>query len=267
MGTSVEVSEERVPIAEGAVYVKRWTPVEAATPNRCPIVLFHDSLGCVDMWRQFPLALCHRLARPVIAYDRLGFGRSSARLGIPSVRFVSEEAESYFPQLKKRLGVGEFVALGHSVGGAMAVLVAVKMAAECLAVVTEAAQAFVEQKTLKSIAESKGRFANSQEMAKLARYHGDKATWVVSAWTETWLSPEFADWNLRSALPQVTCPLLAIHGDRDEYGSMEFPTLLSSMTSGYAEKFLIADCGHIPHREKEEGVLAKIESFLAIGNI
>jgi pimeloyl-ACP methyl ester carboxylesterase len=86
----------------------------------------------------------------------------------------------------------------------------------------------------------------------------------VSAWTETWLSPEFADWNLRSALPEVTCPLLAIHGGRDEYGSTEFPAVLSSMTSGYAEKILIADCGHVPHREKEELVLDKLESFLRL---
>jgi pimeloyl-ACP methyl ester carboxylesterase len=266
MGISVDISEEQIPIAEGIIYVKRWTPVNAATLNHCPIILFHDSLGCVDMWRQFPLALSQRLSRPVIAYDRLGFGRSSARLGVPSIRFVSEEAETYFPQLKDRLGIGEFVAFGHSVGGAMAVLVAAQLSPECCAVVTEAAQAYVEQKTLTSIADSKGRFANPQELAKLARYHGNKAAWVVSAWTETWLSHEFADWNLRSALPNVTCPLLAIHGDRDEYGSMEFPAVLSSLTSGYAEQLLIADCGHVPHREKEELVLDKIESFLTIAN-
>jgi pimeloyl-ACP methyl ester carboxylesterase len=98
------------------------------------------------MWRQFPLALSQRLARPVIAYDRLGFGRSSARLGIPSVRFVSEEAETYFPQLKERLGVGEFLAFGHSVGGAMAVLVGAKFSTECRAVITEAAQALLNRK-------------------------------------------------------------------------------------------------------------------------
>lgn len=261
MEASVSVSEEWVPIAEGTIYVKRWAPVEQTTLGHVPIILFHDSLGCVDMWRQFPQALSQRLARPVIAYDRLGFGRSSARRGIPSVRFVSEEAETYFPQIIKQIGIGEFIAFGHSVGGAMAVLAAAKFSAECRAVVTEAAQAFVEQKTLTSIADSKVRFADPQELAKLAKYHGDKAAWVVSAWTETWLSPEFADWNVRSALPNVSCPLLAIHGDRDEYGSAEFPAALSSMTSGHAEMMLLAACGHVPHRERETLVLDRIESF------
>jgi pimeloyl-ACP methyl ester carboxylesterase len=266
MGASVEVSEELVPIGEGTIYSKRWAPVTEPTLDRCTIVLFHDSLGCVDLWRQFPLALSQRLLRPVIAYDRLGFGRSSARPYLPSARFIAEEAETYFPLLKDRLGIGEFVAFGHSVGGAMAILIAAKFAAECRAVVTEAAQAYVEPKTLASIADGKVRFANPHELAKLARYHGEKAAWVVNAWTDTWLSPDFADWNLRSALPTVTCPLLAIHGDRDEYGSADFPAVLSSMTSGYAEQMLVPDCGHVPHREHEELVLAKIARFLSVAN-
>jgi pimeloyl-ACP methyl ester carboxylesterase len=261
MEPAVDVSEEQVPIADGSLYVKRWTPVEAASSNHCPVILFHDSLGCVDLWRQFPLALSQRLARPVIAYDRLGFGRSSARFGIPSARFVSEEAETYFPQIKERLGIGDFVAFGHSVGGAMAVLIAANFSIECRAVVTEAAQAFVEEKTIASIADSKAKFANPMELAKLARYHGEKAAWVVGAWTGTWLSPEFANWDIRQALPMVTCPLLAIHGDRDEYGSMEFPIALSSMTSGYAESMIVVNCGHVPHREQEGAVLDRLESF------
>jgi pimeloyl-ACP methyl ester carboxylesterase len=202
--------------------------------------------------------------RPVIAIDRLGFGRSSARLDQPSARFVTEEAEVFFPRLKKHLGLRDFAVLGHSVGGAMAVIIASKYPHECRAVITEAAQAFVEQKTLESIAVGKLRFALPQELAKLARYHGNKAGWVVRAWTDTWLSPEFADWNLRSELPKVKCPLLAIHGDRDEYGSVAFPDILSSMTSGYAEKMIVGDCGHVPHREQETLVLDKIERFLSL---
>jgi pimeloyl-ACP methyl ester carboxylesterase len=148
MDVSVTVSEQLIPIAQGALYTKRWAPNSSTTTSQCPIVLFHDSLGCVEMWRHFPASLAQRLLRPVIAYDRLGFGQSSRRLELPSARFVSEESEINFPQLKDRLGLRDFIVLGHSVGGAMAALVAARYPLECRAVV---------------------------------RYHGDKANWVVNA--------------------------------------------------------------------------------------
>jgi len=263
VNTSISISEDLAPISGGTLYVKSWSPTSTEANDRYPLLLFHDSIGCVDMWRQFPLALASKLQRRVIAYDRLGYGRSSARRDLPSARFISEEAEVYFPVVKARLGIREFATFGHSVGGGMAVVIASKYPQECQAVVTEAAQAFVEQRTLTSIAEAKIWFADPAELAKLARHHGDKASWVVRAWTETWLSAEFSDWNLRSELPAVKCPLLAIHGDRDEYGSMAFPEVLSSMTAGYAEKMILSNCGHVPHREQEEPVLEKTRKFLS----
>lgn len=79
-------------------FVRQWSPpVEAGAP----IVILHDSLGCVDLWRGFPPALCALTARRVIAYDRLDFGQSDARFDLPSVNFVEEEATDYFPDLLK----------------------------------------------------------------------------------------------------------------------------------------------------------------------
>jgi pimeloyl-ACP methyl ester carboxylesterase len=258
---AVDVSEGFAEIPGGRLYFRRWTPqLQVSRPY--PIILLHDSIGCVDMWRQFPKALALSLRHPVIAYDRLGYGRSSERYDAPVVRFVHEEAEIYFPRLKEHLGIDEFALFGHSVGGGMAVIIASNFSPKCRAVITEAAQAYVEKKTLTSIAEGKKRFADPQELAKLEKFHGAKANWVVRAWTETWLSEKFADWNLRSELLNLTCPLLAIHGDRDEYGSSDFPKVLSSSTSGYAEKLIIRDCGHVPHREHEELVLSETKRFL-----
>src|SRR5690348_3564667 len=87
--------EHFVEVPGGKVYVKTWSPRGGVRSH--PIVLFHDSLGCVDLWRDFPSALCEKLDRTVIAYDRLGIGRSDKRIELPSVRFVEEEAEIYFP--------------------------------------------------------------------------------------------------------------------------------------------------------------------------
>jgi pimeloyl-ACP methyl ester carboxylesterase len=262
MEIAINVSENFVAVDDGSVYIRQWTPNSVEASGRYPIVLLHDSIGCVDMWRQFPLALARTLQRPVVAYDRLGYGRSSERIDLPSIRFISEEAEFYFPQIKEHLGIGKFAVFGHSVGGGMAVVIAANFPNACQAVITESAQAFVEQRTLRSIAAGKQQFAIPQQLEKLERFHGEKAAWVVRAWTDVWLSPEFADWNLRSDLPNVKSPLLAIHGDCDEYGSDAFPNLLSSLTSGFAEKMLIKGCGHVPHREQESLVLTKLREFL-----
>jgi pimeloyl-ACP methyl ester carboxylesterase len=47
-----------------------------AEAAKAPLVLMHDSLGSVDLWREFPAQLAAATGREVIAYDRLGFGHS-----------------------------------------------------------------------------------------------------------------------------------------------------------------------------------------------
>ncbi|WP_246483657.1 alpha/beta fold hydrolase [Paenacidovorax monticola] len=140
-----------------------------------PIVLFHDSLGCVELWRDLPAALCLATGRPVIAYDRLGFGRSDARRLRPPLDFVAQEADDYFPVLREQLGVERFIALGHSVGGGMAIHCAAEWADTCDALVTVAAQVFAEERTLGGIRVAREQFQDPQQIERLARYHGSKA--------------------------------------------------------------------------------------------
>jgi len=258
---NVQIVESTLNVPGGRLFVKRWIPpIEDNPRNPPPIILFHDSVGCVEMWRHFPIALAIRLNRTVIAYDRLGYGRSSERQEFPSIRFVREEAEKFFPLISSGLGLSKYLLFGHSVGGAMAVIAAALFPNECEAVITEASQAFVEIKTLKAIAAAKEKFKHPAELEKLARFHGKKARWVVDAWTETWLTPEFADWSLREDLAQVQCPLLAIHGDRDEYGSDAFPEVLASVR--YGDKLVVPNCGHVPHREHEGLIVEAVARFL-----
>jgi pimeloyl-ACP methyl ester carboxylesterase len=259
---TVEPSERFVDVPGGSVYVQILAPSRAPSSGAAPLVLLHDSLGCVAMWRSFPSLLAERLRRPVIAYDRLGFGRSSKRTGLPSLRFIDEEAEECLPAVLRALGVGEFADFGHSVGGAMAVLAAGRLHRDCRAVVTESAQAFVEERTRQGIRSAKAGFEEAGALARLARYHGEKAEWVLHAWTDVWLSAEFTSWSLASDLPKVRCPLLAIHGARDEYGSVGFPDTICALAGGPAEKLIIADCGHVPHREKPEMVLGAVARFV-----
>ena len=88
---AIDVTDSRVPCPGGQLFARRWVSVESERP---PIILFHDSLGCTALWRDFPAALAEATARTVIAYDRLGFGQSTPRQGLPSIDFIHEEAET-----------------------------------------------------------------------------------------------------------------------------------------------------------------------------
>lgn len=257
----VNVDDTIVDVRGGGVFVRTWTPDRGSAGP--PVVLLHDSLGSVDLWRDFPEALAHALARPVIAYDRLGFGRSSARQGMPSVDFISEEAEVHFPAIAGALDITEFSLFGHSVGGAMALVIAALRPSACRWAVSESAQAFVEQRTLAGILAAKETFVRPGQIEKLARWHGDKARWVLDAWTRVWLSPEFASWSLDPYLDKVECPVLVVHGELDEYGSVEFPNRIASGVHGAAQLAILPGCGHVPHREQREQVLALACAFVA----
>jgi pimeloyl-ACP methyl ester carboxylesterase len=258
---TTEVSDSLVEVPpDGDVFVRRWS---LGSSSDLPIVLLHDSLGSVDQWRDFPGALAATTGREVIAYDRLGFGRSTPRLERPGIDFIEAEAATFFPAVKRGLGISRFTLFGHSVGGAMALAIAASDSESCAAVITEAAQAFLEPRTLAGIRSAKAQFADSGQFEKLIRWHGEKARWVLDAWTEVWLSPEFSSWDLDQQLTKVTCPVLAIHGELDEYGSVEFPHHIARSVEGPAELAILRQCGHVPHRERREEVLRLASSFLA----
>lgn len=254
-----------VPLAAGRLFVRRWTPStspDAAAPP-APVLLFHDSLGAVGLWRDFPERLARATGREVVAYDRLGFGRSDPRNEPPSVDFVAEEAAQVLPTLLAQLGIDRVVALGHSVGGGMAVHAAARLANRCEALVTLSAQFFPEGRTLEGVRAAREQFRDPAQRERLARHHGERADWVLAAWTDVWLQPAFADWSLAPVLPAVRCPLLAIHGEDDEFGSPRHPRLIAAHAAGPSRVLLLPGVRHVPHREQPDTVLAAVRDFLA----
>lgn len=214
------------------------------------------------MWRDFPALLAKASARPVIAYDRLGFGKSSPRDSLPDTGFILEEAQIYFPAVVQALDLESYILFGHSVGGGMALSIAALHPGQCKAVISEAAQAFVEPRTLTGIQAAKEAFGNPEQFARLDKWHGDKSRWVLDAWTEVWLSPEFRSWSLVPHLEDVRCPVLVIHGNNDEYGSAEFPETIVRHAQGITSLEILEDCGHVPHREKQDLVLDLVVVFV-----
>lgn len=245
----------------GRLFIRIWSP--AAPAHAAPIVLLHDSLGCVELWRDFPAALCAATGRRVVAYDRLGFGQSDPYPGKLAPDFVAAEAEGGFAAVHEQLGIDRFIVLGHSVGGGMAVHAAARYGADCVALVTESAQAFVEDRTVRGIEAARDLFKDPGQRERLARYHGAKAGWVLDAWISTWLSPAFVDWSLRPVLPGVACPTLVLHGLDDEYGSVRQPETIARLASGPAQLEILAGPRHVPHRENPAQVLALLKDFMA----
>lgn len=255
----ISTRQHLIDTQHGQLFAQCWSPNEECAP---PIVLLHDSLGCVALWRDFPTRLAQASGRRVIAYDRLGFGRSAAYPGSLQPGFVQDEAHGSFQAVYQTLGLSQFVVLGHSVGAGMAVGCAAAHQDACLGLITESAQAFVDTVTLDAIRAAERQFAEPGQLERLHKYHGDKASWVLLAWTGTWLSDAFSQWSLDDQLPQVHCPLLSLHGDRDEFGSRLHSERITAQAAGPASLHILADCGHVPHREYPDEVLAAICAFL-----
>lgn len=245
------------------VQVQRWLAA-GADPAAIPVVLLHESLGSIGQWRSFPAQLAEALQRPVLAYDRLGFGQSTPRIAPPSFGFIEEEAQQCFPALMQALGLERYALLGHSIGGVMALHIAAAQPQACAAVMSLSAQAFVEERTLEGIRQAQRFFADPAQWARLEKWHGERTRWVFDAWTEVWLHPDFQSWRIDTALAGVTCPVLTLHGRQDEYGSTAFA---QHIHSGHAQaagsELVLLDCAHHPHFEQAEAVLAACAGFAA----
>lgn len=261
---SVSFHDQSLLLGGESLFVRRWQP---HTVHGTAIVLLHDSLGSVEQWRDFPAQLAEHTARPVIAYDRWGFGRSAPRNDTLAPDFIAQEGQIWIPRLTHALQLQAYVLFGHSVGGSMALHAAAMASRACVGVVTESSQPYIEAKTREGIMQAKQAFADPAQFARLEKWHGARARWVLDAWTETWLSPAFRDWNLTPWLHQVHCPVLALHGDSDEFGSTAFADHIAEQVSGAARAVILEHCGHVPHRQYPQQVLAHVQAFFAASQV
>jgi pimeloyl-ACP methyl ester carboxylesterase len=224
-----------------------------------PILLLHEGLGSVGMWRDFPERLASATGRRVIAWSRQGYGFSE-RLGGPlRPGYMHDEADRV-PRLLDALGVDRAVLFGHSDGASIALIAAARYPQRVSALILEAPHVLVEQLTLDSIARVREVFLAGDMVERLGRYHRQPVE-MFWAWNNIWLDPRFAGWNIEHLLPAITAPALLIQGLDDEYGTLD---QLDRIAAGAAavRRVELAACGHSPHRDQGDAVLRATVDFL-----
>jgi len=232
----------------------------AGDRSRRSIVLLHEGLGSLEMWRDFPQRLALATGREVIVYSRYGHGRSE-RLAQPrAVAYMHDEARIVLPQLLTALDVRAPVLFGHSDGASVALIYAATEPRNVSALVLEAPHVFVEALTLQSIRAAREAARTGDLLARLSRYHDD-ATATFRGWNDIWLHPDFARWDITALLPAVRVPILMLQGRDDEYGTTAQLTAIAAAVEGTATVLLDA-CGHSPHRAQPQAVLEHVQSFL-----
>jgi pimeloyl-ACP methyl ester carboxylesterase len=225
------------------------------------IVMLHEGLGSSSMWRDFPERLAEATMRRTLVYSRHGYGRSSPLLAPRRVDYMHEEANVWLPLVLERLDIHRPVLFGHSDGASIALIHAARTESDVGAVVALAPHVKVEDITVRSIAAAETAYVATDLRERLRRYHADvdSAFW---GWNRIWLDPEFRRWNIEGLLPSIRCPVLAIQGEEDEYGTMEQIASIGRAVSG-ARLLALAACRHSPHRDQPTSVLEATRQLLA----
>ena len=234
----------------------------AGDSARPTLVLLHEGLGCVALWRDFPAALAQQTGCAVFAWSRAGYGNSSARPAPWPLDYMQVEGRN-LPQLLTRAGIGDCVLVGHSDGASIALVAA--GASEDLrirGVVVMAPHVFAEAEGLASIRAARVAYREGDLRGRLARYHGENVDCAFEGWSGAWLDPGFADWNLESFLSGVRVPVLQIQGEDDQYGTVRQLDAIARQVSGPVETHVLSACRHAPALEQSAITLGLISDFL-----
>lgn len=231
------------------------------------IVFLHEGLGSRAMWKDFPAQLCTRAACRGLVYSRPGYGRSSPRPDDEhwGVDFMHQQAYELLPALLRALDVDTASEppwlLGHSDGGSIALLFAARFPQRLSAAIVISPHIMVEDISVKSIELARRTYLETDLKQRLARFHDDpdSAFW---GWNDIWLDPAFRDWSIEDEIKAIECPLLAIQGLDDEYGTL---AQIHGIAAGAEQTEIIElpDCGHSPHRDQAEALIRHAAGFIA----
>ena len=240
----------------------------AAERSAAPLVVFlHEGLGSLSMWKDFPQRLCDAAQCRGLVYSRPGYGRSTPRAAEEAwgLDFMHRQAHEVLPAFLDAIGVDTLAhppwLYGHSDGASITLLYAAKFVRRIAGAIVLAPHIIVEDLSVASIEDARRAYLETDLRERLARYHDDpdSAFW---GWNRIWLDPPFRDWSIEREIETIACPLLAVQGLDDEYGTLEQVHGIARRLP-QTELLELAACGHSPHRDQPDRLIAASVDFLA----
>jgi pimeloyl-ACP methyl ester carboxylesterase len=227
--------------------------IEPQQSGRPLIVMLHEGLGSIALWKDFPAQVATRTGCGVLVYSRYGHGNSDKLMEKRPVRFMHREGEVVLPELLAKLEIVRPILIGHSDGGSISLIFAGKYPDAVSGLILEAPHVFVEDLSIASIAQAKTTYETTDFLQRLGRYHAnvDVTFW---GWNDIWLDPAFRSWNIEEYVPKITCPVLCIQGEEDEYGTI---AQVEAIKAGAQQTqiTMLPNCKHSPHRDQAEKTL------------
>jgi pimeloyl-ACP methyl ester carboxylesterase len=232
-----------------------------------PLMIFlHEGLGSLSMWKDFPHLQAKALGWRGLVYSRPAYGRSTPKRAEDRWRpdFMHRQAQEVLPQVLAVLGHAQERPwlFGHSDGGSIALLYAAAFPARVAGLVVCAPHLFVEDLTVASIEDAREAYASTDLRARLAKYHDDPDS-AFRGWNDIWLDPDFLAWNIESEVATVRCPVLAVQGHDDQYGTMaQIDRIAQGLPPGQVELLKLDACGHSPHRDQPKVLIDRVVDFM-----
>ena len=231
-------------------------------PERPTLIFLHDSLGCTQLWRDFPKEVAEKTNCNLFIYDRKGYGKSSPfTINHRELTYMHDEAD-FLNDLVQYFNFKDIILFGHSDGGSIALLYASKYHQNLKGIIVVGSHIIVEEISLQGIRDAKIAYAETNLKQRLEKYHGENTQQVFEMWTQTWLRPDFIDFDIREELKNIECPTLVIQGIDDEFGSLEQVDGIINNVKGRKESFIVPDAKHTPYKENRTPTLAKTVEFI-----
>jgi pimeloyl-ACP methyl ester carboxylesterase len=232
-----------------------------ASGSKAAIVMLHEGLGSVAMWKDFPQRLAEATGCSALLYSRYGHGKSDRLAEKRSIDFMHHEAKVVLPELLGQFEIQRPILLGHSDGASIALIYAGTWPERARGLILEAPHVFVEDFGLRSTIAIRTLYESSDLPQRLGRYH-DHVDAMFRGWNDIWLDPQFRAWNIEEYLPTITCPVLVIQGEEDEYGTVAHVEAIQREVPG-TQALILPRCGHSPHRDQRDLTLQPISKFVA----
>jgi pimeloyl-ACP methyl ester carboxylesterase len=173
---------------------------------------------------------------------------------------MHRQAREVLPALLAELGVVRPWLLGHSDGGSIALLYAAAFPQALRGAIVLAPHILVEEISVTSIRKAREAYLQTDLRQRLARYHDDPDS-AFFGWNDIWLAPAFRDWSIEAELAAIRCPLLAIQGLGDEYGTLEQVRGIARRVP-QTELLELPHCGHSPHKDQPQAVIEAVTQFV-----